>query len=283
MLDILNNGKNSLSAFVEASRINTTNLGNVDTLGYKSIKYSFQSAFNRALSNGLAPQNGRGGVNPTQLGGGVKVSGCSLDFTQGDLISGSKLDVAINGNGLFIVSGDGGKTFLYTRAGNFHFNSSGYLADIASRMVYGYKCFEDGSIDKTKLEPIYCTDFSNVGWKYKGQDGVLVDNYANSQNGKTISPLFKIALVDFPNKGALTQCDSNTFKASLNSGAPWSPATAGENSLGFVLSGSLEKSNATIIGETIDLQDIQRSMTASLTAIKMASQQIQSVLQIVGN
>jgi len=53
--------------------------------------------------------------------------------------------------------------------------------------------------------------------------------------------------------------------------------------MGLVISGAIEKSNVSIIAETIDITDLERSMNAALTAIRMASQMIDRVIETVGN
>ena len=287
MLDMLNNGANALKAYESALKVSAGNLGNSATVGYKAMRYSFQSIFNKVINMGSAGSFNHGGTNPVQEGSSIAISGIKIDFSQGEIGSGGILDVAINGSGLFVVSEDGGRGFVYTRNGQFRFNSEGYLVDTAGRKVYGFKFDDVGKLDQSKLEPIQTANPNKVGWQYQGREGILVDDYFSNKNsqGELVKgkPIFQLALTDFPNPEALLLYDANAYRETLASGRPLNPTISGEEGRGQVLSGGVEKSNVSIIGETVDEADIQRAMNASLTAIKMVNQQIQNVIQTIGS
>ena len=97
------------------------------------------------------------------------------------------------------------------------------------------------------------------------------------------NPAFQIALSDFPNKAALIQHDGTTFKATPAAGIPFIPVPAGTSGMGEAVSGSVEKSNVFFTGETVDAMEVQRAMSASLTAVKIASEQIQNIIQQLGS
>ena len=101
----------------------TNNLANVDTPGFKEELAILQARPSRAVRDGLdAP--GAGGLN--DLGSGVSMAETQTDFTSGKLKqTGYKWDVAIRGDGFFLVE-DGGRQLL-TRAGNFHIGQDGAL------------------------------------------------------------------------------------------------------------------------------------------------------------
>lgn len=102
------------------------NIANVNTIGYKSQRVTFASAFAQTLTGSLAPSATRGGVNAQQIGLGVGVGSIDSLMSQGSLqTTGQVTDLAISGNGFFVLK-EGGK-FLYTRAGNFDFDAQGYM------------------------------------------------------------------------------------------------------------------------------------------------------------
>ncbi|HLO01854.1 MAG TPA: flagellar hook protein FlgE [Symbiobacteriaceae bacterium] len=102
------------------------NIANVNTIGYKSQRVTFSSAFAQTLTGSLAPSATRGGVNAQQIGLGVGVGSIDSLMGQGSLqTTGQVTDLAISGNGFFVLK-EGGK-FLYTRAGNFDFDAQGYM------------------------------------------------------------------------------------------------------------------------------------------------------------
>lgn len=102
------------------------NIANVNTIGYKAQRVTFASAFSQTLTGSLAPSATRGGVNAQQIGLGVSVGSIDSLMSQGSFqTTGQVTDLAISGNGFFVLK-EGGK-FLYTRAGNFDFDSQGNM------------------------------------------------------------------------------------------------------------------------------------------------------------
>ncbi len=114
------------------------NLANVNTVGYKKQRAYFQELFSQTLVAPTAPTATRPARNPVQVGLGVRVASIDTMFTQGAFeTTGKTTDVAINGKGFFVVRQ--GDAYYYTRAGNFSFNSDGYLVDPNGYVVQGYK------------------------------------------------------------------------------------------------------------------------------------------------
>ena len=105
------------------------NIANVNTVGFRAGRASFDDIFNETLFSGVGASGTRGGVNPRQLGTGVKMGSVERIFTQGSTqTTGRLLDLGINGEGFFVVRDGGGQEFL-TRAGNFSLDSKGYVVD----------------------------------------------------------------------------------------------------------------------------------------------------------
>jgi len=126
------------------------------------------------------------------------------------------------------------------------------------------------------LSPILTGGGSDLGW---ATGGVLVSNYTNYKAGtEAAKPLAQIALADFANVEGLIQYDGTAFKESVVSGSPNKIGFAGTGSFGTVEPQQIEKSNVFYIGETIDALEVQRAMSAALTAIKMANDQISQVI-----
>ena len=99
------------------------NLANSNTVGFKASTASFSTQFLQTLSLGSQPTTSSGGTNPRQVGLGTMVSDITPNFNQGTLeISSNPTDLAIQGDGFFMVEGGQGET-LYTRNGIFKFNS----------------------------------------------------------------------------------------------------------------------------------------------------------------
>ena len=104
------------------------NIANVNTVGYKSSRVTFEEGFAQLLQGASRPpgsaSNVSGGVNPVQVGLGMNIGSIDLLFTQGNIEStGVTTDVAITGDSFFVVS-DGTQNY-YTRSGNFQLDANG--------------------------------------------------------------------------------------------------------------------------------------------------------------
>jgi len=114
------------------------NIANVNTHAFKSSRVGFQSQFSNTFSFGSAPSGTAGGTNPLQVGTGAAIGGVSKDFSGGaPEVTGIKTNLAIQGQGLFIVQKADGSQ-VYTRDGNFQFNSENYLITADGFFVQGY-------------------------------------------------------------------------------------------------------------------------------------------------
>lgn len=106
------------------------NLANINTYGYKSSRLLFSDMLSQTIAIG---PNG----NPMQVGKGVKYSSISSDFTTGSMNpTGRVLDLGIDGEGFFVVSG-GSKNF-FTRVGAFALDNNNALIDSGT----GYKVID---------------------------------------------------------------------------------------------------------------------------------------------
>ncbi len=130
------------------------NLANSQTVGFKSSEVVFATQFLQTLSLGAAPTESNGGTDPRQTGLGVQVAAISPDFSQGTIqISSSPSDLAIQGDGLFIVQSEGGER-LYTRSGIFNLNSENQLVTPTGNRLLGYGIDDQFRVQSTQLVPL---------------------------------------------------------------------------------------------------------------------------------
>lgn len=107
------------------------NIANVNTTSFKAGRVRFQDILSQNLRGASAPQGGRGGINPAQVGLGMTVGAIDTIHTQGSLQSTGRItDLAIQGNGFFVVSD--GNNISYTRDGAFSLGPDGYLVNAAN-------------------------------------------------------------------------------------------------------------------------------------------------------
>jgi flagellar hook protein FlgE len=130
------------------------NLANSQTIGFKASDTVFVTQFLQTQSLGSAPSDFNGGTNPRQTGLGVRVAEISPNFGQGTIeVSSNPSDLAIQGEGFFIVEGSSGEV-LYTRNGVFKTNTSNELVTVTGNRVLGYGVDTDYVIQRTELTPI---------------------------------------------------------------------------------------------------------------------------------
>jgi len=120
------------------------NLANVNTTGFKKGRVNFQDMLSQMQKGAARPNEQVGGVNPQQVGLGMTVASIDTVHTQGSMqTTGVKTDVAIMGNGFFVVA-DGDKKF-YTRAGAFGLDQNGTLVNPANGMrLQGWQAQTEG-------------------------------------------------------------------------------------------------------------------------------------------
>ncbi|TAM90353.1 flagellar hook-basal body complex protein, partial [bacterium] len=152
MFDSLFIGVTGLNAYQADMNVISNNIANVGTTGFKSQNMTFQDLLYQSLRYASAPTQTNGGVNPQDVGLGVKVGTVGTDFAQGGLqTTGINTDLAINGNGFFILANsDGSGRQVYTRDGAFTLSSSGTVIDPSTGLaVQGYKANANGQITQT--------------------------------------------------------------------------------------------------------------------------------------
>jgi flagellar hook protein FlgE len=150
----LNTALTGLQAAEAVIDVSGNNLANSNTVGFKSSQAQFATQFLQTQSLGSAPTDTSGGTNPRQIGLGVQVAEITPDFSQGTIqISANPSDLAIQGEGFFIVEGNGGEQ-LYTRNGVFKTNSENELVTITGNRLLGHGVDENFQVQATGLTPL---------------------------------------------------------------------------------------------------------------------------------
>ena len=146
-----------LSGLISNSRrldVIGNNISNVNTTAFKSNRMQFTPTFSRNFTLGTAPGTNSGGTNPGQVGLGVTVAGTQRNFNNGAIgATGVATDVAIEGDGFFIVDVAGTRHF--TRAGNFVRNPQNdpvgtlTLAEASRNVIFNGNLNASGSVGTT--------------------------------------------------------------------------------------------------------------------------------------
>lgn len=136
MIGSLYSGISGLKANTSAMSVIGDNIANVDTTGFKVSKVSFANVFSSSL-----------GQSTMQIGRGVTMGGVAANWNSGTLETTNNVtDLAINGQGMFIVNDPSGSAQYYTRAGQFEFDNSGYLINQDGYRVQGYPIDAAGTV-----------------------------------------------------------------------------------------------------------------------------------------
>src|SRR5690606_21419314 len=123
--------------------VTANNIANTATAGFKGSRAEFAELFS------VSPQ----GVSSAAIGNGVRVSNVAQQFTQGNIdFTDSSLDLALSGQGFFILS-DGG-ALAYTRAGAFQVDRQGYVVNSQNQRLQAYPPVGNGTFNTGTLSDI---------------------------------------------------------------------------------------------------------------------------------
>nr|WP_320048865.1 flagellar basal-body rod protein FlgF [uncultured Desulfuromonas sp.] len=134
----LYSGISGLQTNAEAMSVTGNNISNSNTIGYKSSSSVFSDMLSATISSSST------GVN--QVGRGSELTTVRSNFSQGSFQStSSDTDLAIEGDGFFMVSASDSDEVLYTRNGAFSFDANGYLVNSEGYRVQGQLFDADGT------------------------------------------------------------------------------------------------------------------------------------------
>ena len=272
MMGALWSGVTGLQAHQVAMDVEGNNIANVNTVGFKYSRASFADLFSQTHKVATAPQGNLGGKNSMQIGLGSTVNTVTKIFKQGTIQTTEKQsDMAIQGDGFFVVSPDGGKTYLYTRNGDFSLDSVGNFVDRNGYIVQGWLRNEDtGLIDPTgPLKNIVIEKGMSMEANPTSELAIIANLNSGSNIGTKSSPIYTLDeyndFLDLNGNGlwddgeAKNPNDLNTHTYYINSNKEVAVKEAGVD-LGVVFNGA---------GEGINLREGQ-GMWVSYADAKVA-------------
>lgn len=300
----------SLYSGVSGMRSNQTkmdvignNIANVNTTAFKAGRTRFQDLFSQTLSNAQMPSDeGRGGVNPKQVGLGVSVAAIDTIMTGGALQpTGRDLDFAIENDGFFIVSQDNdGDMRSYTRDGAFFTDFEGNLVNAEGLRVLGYAATgetddngfpysEDGAVD----DPTDTDDYSvlttlripnelEISGDVVGLETFSIDGSGLIQgiySDGNVYCLGRVAMAKFKNPGGLEKLGGNTYRESRNSGAT-EIGVANQDGFGTIRQGVVEMSNVDLANEFTEMIITSRAYQANSRTITTSDEMLQELLNL---
>jgi flagellar hook protein FlgE len=270
------------------------NIANVNTFGFKAGRAVFEDNLSQIVRGASAPVpasagvagSGVGGTNPAQIGLGVRLGAITNVFTQGGLqVTNQVTDVAVSGDGFFVVKKAGAQ--LYTREGAFNFDTDGNLVTSSGNYVQGWMSTDaNGTMpvpqDGTNLANITLPDAAMLaahGGAMESfqinQDGTLTGSFAD---GKKIN-FGQLALSTFNNPPGLEKAGGSLYRETTNSGVPVTgiPAQGGR---GTLESGTLEMSNVDLAQEFTQLIVAQRGFQANSKVVTTSDEVLNDLIQM---
>jgi flagellar hook protein FlgE len=266
MLVSLDSGASALEQFQQDLNVIGNNIANVDTVGYKSSSMNFADTFSQTLGSSAA--------GTMQVGTGVETSDIETKFTEGTLSStGVASNLAINGNGFFLVQDPATGTQYVTRDGDFSVDTSGNLITSNGMQVMG---FSGSSTTPTALNVNNGADTSGMdSYNFSGT-GKLTVTY----NDGTQAVVGQVALQNCSSPNQLVNVGNNLF-SNLSAAGPLTAAVApGASGTGTLTTSSLEESNVDLSGELTDLIVAQRAYEANAKVITTSDQVLQDLTNL---
>jgi flagellar hook protein FlgE len=235
-----------LQASSSALNVIGNNLANLNTDGYKNQTLSFGDIFSQI-------QGTSGNGDPIQIGSGVQIEGTSSNLTNGSVNStGTASNMALQGNGYFVVSGNG--VTSYTRNGDFTVNSSGQLTTATGELVMGFPATNGTVSTSGVLAPI--TVNANGTLPAVATSSFQVS--ANLDSASTVGTTFNSPLTVYDSLGTsqtlniqYTNTGTNAWSYSVTlpgsaTGSSAATTTLASGTLSFSSSGQLTSPTGTV-------------------------------------
>lgn len=238
----------------------SNNIANANTVGFKKQRASFQDLLYQTVR---APgvRNGPNNVDPTglQIGNGVKVVGTARVHGQGAINNtNNPLDVAIEGNGFFVVQQNDGSP-AYTRSGTLRTDGEGRLV----------------SPEGLVLEPPVTVPPEATSISISSTGAVSATLPGQPQPVE----VGQLQIAIFVNPAGLSSLGHNLYAQSGASGDPQlgNPGTDGR---GTLLQGALEQANVDVVEEMIGLIGAQRNYEVNSRVIAAADEMLRAATQM---
>jgi flagellar hook protein FlgE len=271
MVKSLTSGVSGIQQFQNKLDVIGNNIANSNTFGFKSGRADFEDSFSQSL------QSSSGGN--VQIGSGVGTATVRSLFDPGLITrTGVPGDMAIAGDGFFVVRDPVSGDSFATRSGDFRLDSSGYLVTNQGYRVQGYtdtglSSRGDIKIDDTGKPDTETTSMEDFRVDDKGQINVVLGSGKTFVRGQVL-------LQRFQDPSMLQKEGNNLYSGMDEAGALAAPDVAGTNGLGKIAGESIEGSNVDLSVEFTNLITTQRGFQASARIITTTDELLQEVVNL---
>ncbi len=254
------------------------NLVNAYTPGYREKKFTFKTFLDGSIAD----------TSLRNLDQGKSSPGTSDE------------NIFLEGSGYFVLRNDKGR-IVYTRLGEFKFDGEGVYRSKDGQAVQGYILNDKGEI-MNGAKPVDADSFVDTAFdggaasvpttniklwrdpsngKYLGKyeefefkdDGIL---YGKADGGRVVTPLYKVAIINFHNPQELFEVNEGQFIETADSGRP----VVGR---GEVRSGLIELSNVDFDANTAYYQQAQMQLELANQLIKSHKQLLENAIELMSN
>ncbi|MDB6023254.1 MAG: flgG 1 [Pedosphaera sp.] len=279
MLSSLTSGVSGLENFQQEMDVIGNNIANINTTGYKAATVNFADAFSNTLRSPSGGSSTTSGADSVQVGTGVTITGINNNWSQGALSAdGVASNLAVSGNGFFMVRDTVTNTDYATRAGAFTVDPQGYLVTDTGERVQGYSdaglsTLGDIKIDNTGAPT---AGLGVTGYSIDGQGKV---NVKLSDGSSFVRG--QVLMQNFAAPQNLTNEGNNLYSNMAAAGGLSTISAAGTNGLGTIQSGAVELSNVDLSGEMANLITAQRAFEANSKIITASNEVLQTVVNMI--
>ena len=279
LIGTLTSGVSALRSFTKGLEVIGNNIANVNTTAYKSNQASFADSFSNTLQGSAPSTATSSNQSAIQVGSGVSLSGISTNFTQGNVSStGKPTDLAISGNGYFMVKNPTDGTVYATRAGEFRWDDNGYLVTQDGYRVQGLNGGALGDIQQAQTLPPGVKRQSTT----IDESGNVTEFYSDGTTAQTNQLLLK----NFSDPSALMKEGNNLYSGFSAAGAINGTTLDDTNDkpnqggLGKIQSNALELSNVDLTEEFSNMITAQRSFQASSRLITVSDTVLEDIVNL---
>jgi flagellar hook protein FlgE len=267
MMTSLSSAVSGLDAFQQQMDIIGNNIANINTTGFKSGTGNLVDSFSDTLQ-GATISGANGTTDAMQVGTGVTTASITSDWSTGVINpTNNNNDLAINGNGFFLVQDSNQNTYV-TQDGTFGLNSSGTLVTTGGLSVLS-------ATGKPITLPLTnATGSPMTGWTVNST-GVITVTYADT----TTAVAGQLGVENFTNPQALVSQGDNLYNNMANAG-PGGVVNPGSNGTGTITQGALELSNVDLSAQMAALITAQRGFEANSKIVTTSDEVLQDSVQM---
>ena len=286
MLRSLTSAISGLQYFQQRMDVIGNNIANVNTTAFKGARTHLVDSFSDTLRSSSAATASSSGTSSMQIGFGVQLAAVHNFYTQGALTrTGVSTDLAIAGEGFFVVRDTLSNAQFATRAGDFRLDGNGYLITNTGLRVRGYSdaaltTIGDVKVDLTGIPATSSPTAEITSFSIDG-DGKL--NVSLSDGTQFIRG--QVLLHNFNDPQGLIK-EGNSLYSGIGNAGPLggssnpTPAPPNTSGLGKIQSGALELSNVDLANEFTDLIITQRAYQANARIITTSDEMLQELVNL---